>query len=59
MPPELVNVVDPPRYEILASMIVALEKSWSMLQASPSAGSASPARVREGIRRLLRDHVGR
>jgi hypothetical protein len=28
MPPELVNVVDPPRYEILESMIVALEKQY-------------------------------
>ena len=28
MPPELVNVVEPPRYELLESMIVALEKQY-------------------------------
>jgi hypothetical protein len=28
LPPELVDVVEPPRYEILESMIVALEKQY-------------------------------
>jgi hypothetical protein len=28
LPPELVNVVEPPRSEILESMIVALEKQY-------------------------------
>jgi hypothetical protein len=28
LPPELVDVVEPPRYELLESMIVALEKQY-------------------------------